>query len=100
MLFSGLPSVPPDDMIDLLVTEFFSRFHAHIPFLRFAPRTIFHHPTASQYLVYGVACLGSTLSDGAVEVAKNLFSCSTRLITGTLEIDNRVARTLDLVAAV
>jgi hypothetical protein len=99
MLFSRLPPVPPDDVLDLLVTEFFARFHSRTAILRSIPRDVFDHPVPAQYLRYAVACLGSTLSGGTVD-AENLFWSATLLITGTLEIDNRVARSLDLVAAV
>lgn len=99
MLFSRLPPVPPDDVLDLLVAEFFTRFHSRTAILRSVPRDMFTHPLPAQYLRHAVACLGSTLSGGELD-AENLFWSSTLLITGTLEIDNRVARTLDLVAAV
>lgn len=99
MLFSRLPPVPPDDALDLLVAEFFTRFHSRTAILRSTPRDVFDHSVPAQYLRYAEACLGSALSDGALD-AENLFWSATLLITGTLEIDNRVARSLDLVAAV
>jgi hypothetical protein len=100
MLFSRLSPVPPDDIVDLLVADFFTRFHSRMAVLRAVRRSVFDHPISAQYLRYAVACLGSTLSGGPLDVAENLFWSSTLLITGTLEVDNRVARTLDLVAAV
>jgi hypothetical protein len=99
MLFSHLPPVPQGDVLDFLVAEFFTRFHSQTAVLRSIPRDVFNHPVPAPYLRYAMACLGSTLSGGALD-AENLFWSSTLLITGTLEIDNRVARTLDLVAAV
>jgi hypothetical protein len=99
MLFSRLPPVPPDDVLGLLAAEFFARFHLQTTILRSIPQDVFDHPVPAPYLRYAVACLASALS-GGVRDAENLFWSATLLITGTLEIDNRVARSLDLVAAV
>lgn len=100
MMFSRLPSVPPESDLQVLVDIFSAQVHSKMALLRSIPLKTLLRPDRPRYLTYTMACLGSIASDGAQSVTESLWWAADILITATLEVDNREARKVDVVNAV
>jgi hypothetical protein len=104
-MLSDLPPLPEDDEIARLAEAFSSTFRGHVflKSLRWDWSAFASHPP---YLHLAQACLASmSLSQvGAGEanftIASDVFECGANLWAVMLEVDNRLARSLNAVLAV
>jgi hypothetical protein len=100
MMFSRLPSLPPEHDLQLLVDVFSAHIHPKMALLRYISLKTLLRPDRPRYLTYAMSCLGSIASGGAQSVTESLWWAADILMTATLEVDNREARKADVVNAV
>ncbi|KAL1906484.1 hypothetical protein Sste5344_007814 [Sporothrix stenoceras] len=87
------------DNIDQMVSQCSTGFLQTTIFLRDAPVSLFTHSPRPQYLTLALAAIGSLLAGEPAEVSAQYWHDAVRLMTGELEIDNREARSFDLLKA-
>ncbi|CAK7204882.1 hypothetical protein SEUCBS139899_007644 [Sporothrix eucalyptigena] len=68
-------------------------------FLRDAPVSLFTHSPRPQYFTLSLAAIGSLLAEEPAEVSAQHWHDAVHLMTGELEIDNREARSFNLLKA-
>lgn len=104
-LFSNFPLVPSIDLFNSLLDTFSSKFIPSAPFLRSLvalPTTIYQSKTKPPYFTLAMAAVASTLAEDAQSRACGtpLFRAAVFVHTASAEVDNRMTRRLDWVAAV
>ncbi|KAH8879506.1 hypothetical protein GQ53DRAFT_834099 [Thozetella sp. PMI_491] len=85
--------------VEQLVNKCAEGFLARTPFLQDIPISLFVRSPRPQYLTLAMASIGSLLLKEPVDVSSSYWHDSIRLMTGKLEVDNREARSLDLIKA-
>ena len=86
--------------VQSLVAACANIFISKAPFLHGLPVDAFPTRPRPQYLALAMACIGSVMLGEPERVSTTLWWCSSRLLIGHLEVDNREARKIDLLKAV
>ena len=104
-LLSDVPALPNDAELARSAAAFSSTFRMHV-FLDTLRRDWSVPDSAPPYLELALACMAlatesrSQLSGGHADVAGDVFHCGVNLWPVMLEVDNRLARSLDGLVAV
>ncbi|CAK7210477.1 hypothetical protein SEUCBS140593_000837 [Sporothrix eucalyptigena] len=87
------------DNIDQRISQCNTGFLQTTIFLRDAPVSLFTHSPRPQYFTLSLAAIGSLLAEEPAEVSAQHWHDAVHLMTGELEIDNREARSFNLLKA-
>ena len=100
MMFSRFPVVPSENALQSLVDLFTTQVYPKMTFVRGIPIQNLLRDSRPPYLTFAMASIASMASGGAQSVTEAMWWAANRLITGTMEVDNREARKVDLLNAV
>lgn len=105
-LLSQFPQLPPPETIDMLRRNFNHRCLGHVFFERFPSSAIPRESAPVAPLQFGMACLASVCANGNDDTgqgkneAETLFSAGASLWLAMVEMDNTLARSIDMLLAV
>lgn len=99
MLFSDFPEIPSDEDISHLHNVFYSSCTRHVFLEDLFTNQLVREPVASPFSL-SVACLASIHAQRGEQEASNLFRAGIALLEVITEVDNREARSFEMLMAV
>ena len=99
-LLSSFPKLPADERLAELIPNLFQGLFGPRLFFEHLPPSALNRESFVPPLRFGVACLGSVCSLGNIEEAQTLFTAGISLWPVMVEVDNALARSVEMLLAV